>query len=145
MSTTSNPALPHPAPSRHHVALLALVFGVAGAPAAWGLHLVANFALASQTCSPGRAWNSAIAHSGLHGTMLASAIAAIAICSLALWVSYNSWRMTHDETRGNHHRLLDVGEGRTRFLGMVGMVLSGGFLAATLFDAIALFVVPLCH
>jgi hypothetical protein len=134
----------HPARRRHYVEAWAMIFGVLGAPAAWVAHLVVNFALASEACSPGAIHLEAGAISSLRSTMLGNNAAALIVAALATWTSYRNWHATHDEEGGNHEHLLEIGEGRTRFLSMVGMVLGGGFFAATLFDTLALLVVPLC-
>jgi hypothetical protein len=49
-----------------------------------------------------------------------------------------------DEMEGDHFALIDVGEGRTRFMAMWGMLFSSGFLIAILFTTIASVMVPSC-
>jgi hypothetical protein len=41
--------------------------------------------------------------------------------------------------------MVDIGEGRTRFLALWGMLTSGGLFLVVLLDFIALFVLPLCR
>lgn len=132
----------HPARKRHHVDSWALGFALLGAPAIWSLHLIVNFALASQACAPGEQAGGGM--SGLQGTLALNNVATLIIAGLATVVAFGCWRSTYDEERGTHHHLLEVGEGRTRFLAMVGMILGAGFVAATVFDSLAILAVPIC-
>lgn len=141
--TEHAPSRVHPARKRHHVDAWALGFGLLGAPAIWSLHLIVNLVLTSETCSPG-AQISSTAMEDLQTTVLLNNVATLIIAALATLVAYEGWRATHDEESGAHERLLNVGEGRTRFLSMVGMILGGGFFAATLFDTLAVPMVPPC-
>jgi hypothetical protein len=130
----------HPSPHRGRVSALAVGFGVLAAPLVWSTHLVTNFALASSACAFG--WRAA--PDDLTGLLLLSSLCAFLVCGAAAWISWRTLEETRYEQKGAHERLLEVGEGRTRFLGLVGMVLAGGFFAATIFDTLALFMVPPC-
>ena len=134
----------HPARGRHHVNGWWVAFGIVGAPAAWVLHLMMNFSVSSEVCSPGSIYGHAHDISSLHTGMLIDSVAALCVAAVAGWISYNSWRATHAEEQGDHEHLLEIGEGRTRFLSMVGIVLSGGFFTAIVFDSLALLMVPFC-
>jgi hypothetical protein len=68
----------------------------------------------------------------------------MAVCLLGSFVSWNNWNRTHAEHPGPTSHLLEVGEGRTRFISVVGMMAGLGFFAAILFDTVALFLVPPC-
>jgi hypothetical protein len=46
-------------------------------------------------------------------------------------------------TGGSHH-LVEVGEGRSRFLAVCGMVTAGGFFIAIAFNTLSVLLVPLC-
>jgi hypothetical protein len=59
-------------------------------------------------------------------------------------VSFRNWRITGREVEGHIHHLIEKGEGRTRYLGIIGMAFSLLFFAAVLFGAIVLAIVPLC-
>jgi hypothetical protein len=130
----------HPSAYRHRVSPASLAFGLFAPALAWSLHLLINLAVANFACQTG--W----AHSGddVSGTMLLSSLCALGLCAAAARTSWQTWEATRHEHRGAQERLLEVGEGRTRFLGFVGLILAGGFFAATLFDTLALFMVPLC-
>ncbi len=58
--------------------------------------------------------------------------------------AWKSWRATREEEGGEQEELLEVGEGRTRFMALAGMLLSALFGLAVLFNAIPPFLVPAC-
>ncbi|MDQ2802823.1 MAG: hypothetical protein M3Y41_09110, partial [Pseudomonadota bacterium] len=59
-------------------------------------------------------------------------------------VAWRIWRETRGERPGKTASLLEVGEGRTRFLALVGILMGLGFAIAIVFDTVVLLVVPLC-
>lgn len=60
-------------------------------------------------------------------------VAAVLVSLFALWAAYRTWRLTRQEAEGDAHEALSVGAGRTRFLGLCGMVASSIFIVGTLF------------
>ena len=70
--------------------------------------------------------------------------AAIAICVLAGIVATRNWRLTREEKPGSAHHLIEAGDGRTRFMAMVGLLCSGLFGLAVLLSAGMISVVPVC-
>jgi hypothetical protein len=130
----------HPSPHRRRVSAWAIGFGLLASLLIWPTHLVTNLALASSAC----AFGSRGTPDDLTGLLLLNSLCALFICAAAGWTSWQTWDETRHEHKGAHERLLEVGEGRTRFLGLVGMVLAGGFFAATIFDTLGLFMVPPC-
>jgi hypothetical protein len=123
----------------------ALAFGLLAGPLAWGAHLIANYALATHACFPGAVPRTAPSPSSdwLLPLLLAIDLTAIAIAAVAALLSYRSWRSERQELAGNAGGVLDIGEGRTRFLSIWGMLTSVGFLTAIAFDVLGLWV-PLC-
>jgi hypothetical protein len=144
--TTALQAQAHPAPHRGRVGLLALTLGLTGAPLAWGLHLVASYAITSHSCFPGAAPRSAVPlHSqGLSWLLIALDLAAIVVAAVAVLVSHRSWQSTRREFPGHAGDLIDIGEGRTRFLSLWGMLTSAGFMIAIAIDLVGLWILPLC-
>ena len=144
--SASQPLAAHPAPHRARVGLGALLFGLFAAPIVWSGHEMTNYALANHFCFPGTvpiapapaeaAW--------LWPLMFAFDLITLAIVAAGGIVAYRSWRVAREESPGAGEALLDVGEGRTRFLGACGMLLSLLFFAATIFDLIGLSLEPLC-
>jgi hypothetical protein len=134
----------HPAPYRERVSLVTLLFGVWGGPIAWTVQLCVNSALASHTCFPSAVPLHAPQSGWNWPLQLAVNIASIGVALAAAWVSYGSWQATREEHAGRAHHALDVGEGRTRFFAICGMMTGLGFAATLIADTIVLFVVPLC-
>jgi len=137
----------HPAPHRHEVGLGTLAFAVLAGPAAWSFRLLFNYGLASSTCFPDP-WRGLGPPSSnpewLRVTMLASEGVAILIAALGAVVAFHIWQSARHEAEGHAEHLLEVGEGRTRFLGLWGLIISIGFLVVDLFDAVGLMVLPSC-
>ncbi|HWG11539.1 MAG TPA: hypothetical protein VN693_08610 [Rhodanobacteraceae bacterium] len=128
----------HPAPHRHRVSLGALVFGIAGAPLAWNVELLAGAALAGHQCYPRDIPLSLPRWTGTWEFLLTLSLAAIVLGLSAGGVAWHSWGRVRDEMSGSG------GEGRTRFLALSGMLCSGLFLLALLFTLAVVWLVPLC-
>lgn len=136
----------HPAPHRNRVGLGALLFGLFAAPIFWSGHEMTNYGLTNHFCFPGAVpLTTAPGEAGwLWPLMLAFDVITLAVIAAAGWLAYRNWSLAREEAAGHHEALLDVGEGRTRFLGLCGMLFSLLFFGATVFDLIALFLEPLC-
>lgn len=149
MNSPQNPArnsgeAVHPAPQRHRANRLTLAFTLFVAPSAWLLQLGISFAVAAQAChgdfaplaeSPGGALRWILA--GIH-------LGAVVLAVLAAALAIRLWRRTRQEHHGSAGTLVDVGEGRTRFLALCAVFVSVGFLVALLFTGLGLLGVPLC-
>lgn len=120
----------HPAPQRHNVPAWLVLAGLFGAPLAWLAQLLGSYLLNGDRCVTGAP------PPGAASTVLLASIGVIAVpvALFALWAAWRTWRRTRTEADGDHHHALTVGAGRTRFLGLCGMVASLIFLAATLFE-----------
>jgi hypothetical protein len=129
----------HPSPGRGEVSSWLLLFAVAGGPAAWGIQLLAAYGLASLACGQLRA-GLAYGHGWIEGVSAAMVVVALA-AALAGW---RAWRATREERGGRGTRLLETGEGRTRFLGLAGLMLALGSAGAIVFDAVGLMAVAPC-
>lgn len=141
----SEPRLPftniaHPAPHRQRVGMLALGFGIVGAPLAWNIELLAGTALSGHQCFPRYMPLAVPLWTGTWGFLLAMSVVAIVIAIAAGLVAWRSWRRTRDEKPGSVHG----GEGRTRFMAMCGLLCSGLFMVALVFTLAAILLVPLC-
>jgi hypothetical protein len=134
----------HPAPHRYRAEFWVLLFGAAAAPLVWMGHLWLSYGLSSRTCFPADMANAGVSGAGLRDALLVLDAGAIVVSLIALAVSYRSWRATRTEARGHVEHAVEVGEGRTRFLAIWGMISSLMFLVAVVFAAIASIMVPLC-
>jgi hypothetical protein len=116
----------------------------AAAPEAWHSQTAAGMAIAQHACYQKNAplTSPALEYApGLLSLILAGA-ALIALCAVV--ASVIAWSRTRRESRGNGHMLVEIGEGRTRFLAMCAMILSIGFSIAIGFSAVGLNVITLC-
>lgn len=136
----------HPAPARHRVSLAALWFGLFGAPAAWSVQTLADYATNAHGCFP-RLYPLAlptIGASRMSAVLGVVSAVAVVIGAAALAVSLHSYQATRHESRGEAHELLEVGEGRTRFMALSGVMLSALFLLASLVHAASVFLLAEC-
>lgn len=134
----------HPAPQRHRVSDAGLWFGLFGAPLAWSIQLLAGYALSAHTCFPEDQLRPATATRPMEQTLLLIAVGGLAVALAAGLTAWSNWRRTRSETDGDSGDLLESGEGRTRFMALAGMLLSGVFALALLFSALPPFLVPAC-
>ncbi len=123
--------------ARAPVSRLVLVACLAAGPIAWNAHIVALYALASETCFAGREPLAAADNRGTWMVLVALLCAALALSLIAgLW-SYRNWRVSAGLDRGTKVR-------RTHYLARFAMLMSVGFAIAAVFDGIAMFMLPLC-
>lgn len=133
----------HPAPLRHSAPPWLVLAGLFAAPAAWALQLLVSYGLNGEKCGVHRAV--AVLPLGPRSVVLATiGTAAVVACLLGLWAAYVTWQLTREEARGDHHVGLTAGAGRTRFLGLCGIVSSSTFLIGTAFALLIPFLVPPC-
>lgn len=134
----------HPAPHRHNVQLSVLIFGLAAAPLAWLAQTSLNYLVASRACYPFEARKLQVVVDGLWPVLIIATVVALAVGIVAAMVSWRAWSATREEHHGGSHPAIEVAEGRTRFLALAGVMISGLFVAAVLFNAVGLFLVPPC-
>ena len=136
----------HPTPHGHKVGLTALIFGFAAAPIAWIGQLLLNYGLSSYVCYPGPVPRTSILPGWrwITTALLALDVVSVLVALAAGLVSYRTFAMTRGEMQGGHRHLLEVGEGRSRFLAVCGMLTAGTFLLVIVFNTLSLILVPLC-
>ncbi|GJG86952.1 hypothetical protein tb265_21330 [Gemmatimonadetes bacterium T265] len=137
------PADAHAAPHRDRVRLPALWAGLFAGPLLWGAQTLANYAVVAHGCYP-TSTPRATPTFGVWGLAVAVSVVAALGTAAAGAVALRSWRATREETGGPTESLLDTAEGRTRFMAMTGLVLSGLFLLAVLATGLPLFMVRPC-
>ncbi|GJG89600.1 hypothetical protein tb265_47810 [Gemmatimonadetes bacterium T265] len=158
----------HPAPQRGNVSNAALWFGIFAAPAAWSVQSLVNFGVAAHACYPGLYPLGAPNVGGTWMLALVVSVLAVAVGTGAGFFAHREWTRSRGEVGGattdalqgaqqgggsadadtggtTHVRsALEIGEGRTRFMAMSGILTSVTFVIASLVHGIALFVVPAC-
>lgn len=135
----------HPAPLRSELNPWAVGFALLGAPAAWAVQLTLSYGLVGHACFPMTLPLETPVWTPVWPWLAAISLAAILVGLAAGWVAWRNWRKVRHEQPGSHHRLLDAGEGRTRFLAMWGMLTSLMFLITLVFSSVNLLLVPLCY
>ena len=135
----------HPAPARHAVRLAALWFGLFGAPVVWSIQLMTNYALVAHGCFPATEPRSTPLFGGLWTVALVVSLAALVVAVAALLVARRSWLATREEHHGGREALLEVGEGRTRFMAYAGMLVSALFVLGVVMATIPLFILSPCR
>jgi hypothetical protein len=137
----------HPSPHRHEVGLPALLFSLAAGPTGWITQLLLGYGLSSYACfpkdepylaSPPPGWG------GEHLILLAINLCCLGLVAAGFLVALASWRRTQAEKEGGAHHMLEVGEGRTRFLSLCGILACGLFGSAILFDTLPIVGTPAC-
>ncbi|HLH91985.1 MAG TPA: hypothetical protein VKX28_26435 [Xanthobacteraceae bacterium] len=140
-------AAAHPGKHRDRVSLAALFFGLFAGPIVWSGNLMLTYALGNQACYPGDLpfQQPQNGFGWVWAFVLACYFLSLAICIAAFVVSLRSWRAVGTESAGHWGDLTDVGEGRTRFLAIIGMAFGMLFFAAVLFGVPAVLILPLCE
>jgi hypothetical protein len=145
-AATSGPAQGvHPSPHRQNVGAWAMWFGILGAPTAWSLQQLINAPLFAHGCYPKDVPIVEPIWANAGQVALAVEFAAILVCIVAGLVAWRSWRRTRNEKEGSGQRLMGSGDGRSRFMAMVGLICSGLFLLSTVFAIGLLFMVQPCN
>jgi hypothetical protein len=135
----------HPAPEREKASLASLSFSLAAPPLAWSIQSIAGYSLSSEACYPGDTPRFVPVFSGLWDVLLTINGAALVVGVLGISIAYRNWGATRRETGEDPKLLLERGEGRTRFLAMCGLLVGSGFVIATLFTSVTLFISPVCR
>lgn len=146
MTDTTVTGAAHPAPHRRRINLRLLLLGLFGVPLIWSVRLVANFAVASHFCYPITFRQYALPDTlgWVWPTMVGTDVLTIVVGLATAFISYRNWRITADESAGPRSLLIEIGEGRTRFLSLWGMLVAALFIVSSIFDLIALCIIPVC-
>jgi hypothetical protein len=117
---------------------------VFGAPVLWSVQEIATYALTAHACFPVDTLRAVPASSATRWIALLLVGAAVAGAASAGAIAYRCWRSVQDESEGREHRALEVGEGRTRFMALSGVLLSAAFSFGILMHGVGLLFLPLC-
>jgi hypothetical protein len=135
-----------PAPHRDAASGAVLAFAILAGPAAWGLQLLVNYGFSSQACYP-RQYPRAVPPDNWawlpYGLMAVTALAFL-LAAAAGWVGYSRLRKMQAGSGAGHARLIEVGEGRARFLSACGLWIGTLFAVALAFDGLGLMLEPTC-
>jgi hypothetical protein len=135
---------PHPAPHRDRTNLFSLWFGIFAAPVAWNLQLLIATAFSGHLCYPDQDPLGPEVGRHLSWVLGLIDVLGMVLALVALAVAIGNWRRVRREKGGGGRHLLDAGEGRTRFMAMLGIANSLLFLVALIFASLNLFFFPMC-
>jgi hypothetical protein len=144
MSARIAPGPAPPAPRRDIVPIPLLWFGIFGAPAAWALQTIVDYSLVAHYCFPGDSPVRSPAFGGVRGTAVAASAILVITALVAMVTAIRSWSATRHGNTAEHHELLEVSEGRARFMAFAGVLLSAVFLFALLMNALPLITNSIC-
>ena len=135
----------HPAPHRDKVGLAALFYGLFAAPIVWAGDLMVAYGLIGHACYPGdQPLGQPTAEMGfVWPLVLACHLIALVLIASGILTSYRNWRLT-GPPEGHSHHLIERGEGRTRYFGIIGMGFGVMFFLITVVETLSLAFVPLC-
>jgi hypothetical protein len=136
----------HPAPHREAAPVWQLLFALFGAPAAWLLELLVNFATTSFVCDKGQSPAALPAVPAWVQPLISGAnVLALVIAALSLVTGIILIRRTGEEHRPRSGEPIDAGEGRTRVLAVWAIGGAAVFLIALIANTFSLALVPICR
>jgi hypothetical protein len=130
MTEASGVTESHPSPHRQQVTLASLWFGLFGAFAAWSIQVPLAYALVSHSCYPARMPLARPLLGMLRPLTIGISLVALGVAIASAAMAYRGWKRTGGEAPGQHLELLEVGEGRSRFMALGGVLTSVLFAVA---------------
>lgn len=141
----NNSAIPkHPSKSRQKVGWLPQLIGLFGAPTAWAGQICFSNILSSYACYPHETPLDSPIWNWLLPELIAISLTCFAIGGFSAYIAWASWQRSKDEAPGGKNRTIEVGDGRTRFLALLGALVSMLFMAAIAFTACGILLVKPC-
>ena len=144
MAPTTHTGAPPAIPAKELLrSLVRPLFGVFGAPIAWIIQLVLNYALATYPCMPNDVPYASVPSSWSwdRPVLFAINILALLVALTAAIIATADWRRTR---LWKEHGPLKARETRIRFLAYCGLMTGWGFLLAIGFNTVDLIGVPAC-
>ena len=138
-SHSSHKHIGHPSPHRLRVGLFPLVISLLGAPGAWIIQMLGSEVLAGNGCI-----HQGFAARHLMMCLYALSITCFFIGTFSCITAWVSWLKAKHELEGESKHVMNIGEGRTRFLVLLGVFSSLIFIIAILFTGSALVLVAPC-
>lgn len=134
----------HPAPERGRVSSWRLLTALVLAPSVWAVQILCSYGLASMSCFPRYTPLQGTQVPGITVIVEIGSFVALALAGVAIWAAVTAWRRTHREHGGGGEEALDAGEGRTRFVALCGIIVTGLFTAAIVWEAVVAIFLPHC-
>ena len=135
----------HPSPHRHKVSWLRLVIGLFGAPTAWAAQIIFSQMLASYACYPHHHPINAPLWNWLEPALVIISLCCFLFGSFSAYTAWVGWQKSKHERGGKSSEAIQTGEGRTRFLTLIGAMVSLLFMITMFFTASAILLVHPCR
>lgn len=136
----------HPSPHRERVDYRWLFAALAIGPAAWIVQLVLGYGVAAQACDmrreAGASGGSAFAGEPVLLSIV-NLVGLVAVLAGGIFCRW-AWNRVGNEKAGGPEAVLTIGEGRTRFLAVFGMLSAVGFTIAVAFNTVEPLIMPAC-
>ncbi|MBV8451298.1 MAG: hypothetical protein JOZ29_03375 [Deltaproteobacteria bacterium] len=141
-----NIAIANPKPKRNFFGHGLSVMVAAVVPALWITQLIVNYGLSSYACFPRTAPRQHLLP-GWHwlpAILLAINVIVLLVCVWGIFASSRNWRDRTVDDPSSTDDVIETGEGPIKYLDLWGYVVATGFLVVTLFNTLALVMVPSC-
>ena len=121
-----------------------LLAGLAIPAAAWALEMLVGYGISSNACPLTRAPDPQAGFSGEATLLIVLQLVCVIATVASGLMSWRQWRQVRGEKTDSEHSHVTLGEGRTRFMALAGMLTAGVFAVAILFNLLEPIVIPLC-
>jgi hypothetical protein len=121
-----------------------LFAGMVLAPLAWALEVLTGYALAAHACYPTDRALAVPTWSNLRWIVDGVSVALWLLLFVGCAIAWANWKATRSASNVASHRIIQTGDGRPRFMGLCGVIVSGLFAVVMLFTSVGVLWVPSC-
>ena len=132
------------APSKALPGRVRLFGGLSVTPLAWSVHLLICYSLAAHACFPKDLALAAPLWPHLRAIVAGVTVMAWVVAVFGCVLALANWKATRKESDASAHSVLSTGDGRTRFMALCGLMVSGVFAIALVFTSFGVLWVPEC-
>lgn len=129
---------------RRSPGIVRLYVGMTVAPLAWALHMLVSYSLAAHACFPTDAALGRPVWPDLRSFVVVATVGAWLMLWAGFLVAWLNWRATGRASSAGSGQILQTGSGRSRFMALCGLLVSGLFAVALCFTTAGVFVIPDC-
>lgn len=133
----------HPAPHRERISAWSMWLALFLAPAGWFVQMTVDTFATSQGCFP-KDQPLGTPVTAIEPFVHGADLFALVLGLVAVLIALANWRKTREERPGRGHHLIESGDGRTRFMSMSAMLVSGMVLLAVIYSGLSHFALTGC-
>ena len=134
----------HPSPHRNRISVSWLLAGLAVPPVAWALEMLMSYGISSNACPLTRMPDPKPGFSGEAIVLIVLQLACLVATTASGLMSWRHWQRVRSEKTDSEHSHMTIGDGRSRFMALAGMLTAGMFAVAILFNVLEPMILPLC-